>query len=215
MIRAVFLAGLPDIKRETFFYSRNFALTLALTLLIMALTREQKAVQLQDLKDKFGKASSVVFAQYIGLTVSEVSDLRKKLRAAGAEMKVAKKTLMRMAAADKGVAEIGDDMMKGPVACIFSFADPIVGPQIAFKYAKDHPQVSFLGGVFEGKIISQADAKSLAQIPGRHILLAIFAGMIQSPLRTFASMCIGPLSGFARATSELAKKKTTEGGTQS
>ncbi|OGJ55432.1 50S ribosomal protein L10 [Candidatus Peribacteria bacterium RIFCSPHIGHO2_01_FULL_51_35] len=173
----------------------------------MALTRAQKEVQLAELKDKFGTASSVLFANYIGLTVAQVSDLRKKLRKGGAEMKVAKKTLMCIAAKEKGLPEPEDSMMKNAVACIFSFEDPLAGAQIAFKFSKEFPQVAFLGGIFEGKLLSQTQAKELAKMPSRQVLLAIFAGMLQSPLRSFASICNSPLTGFARALSEVAKKK--------
>ena len=175
----------------------------------MAVTRDQKATQLTELKDKFGKASSVIFAHYIGLTVGQVSDLRKKLRDAGAEVKVAKKTLMRIASKDKGLPVMEDSALPGPVAAILSYKDPLTGPQIAFKFSKEHPQVSFLGGIFEGKILSKLDAIALAKMPSRQILLATFAGMLQSPLRSFASIINSSLTGFARAASELAKKKST------
>ena len=172
----------------------------------MAVSRQQKSVQLTELKEKFQKASSVIFTNYIGLTVAEASALRKKLRESGAEMKVAKKTLMRLAAKENGLPEMEDKAMTGPVACIFSFTDPLVGAQVAFTYGKDHPQVSFLGGLFEGKTISRIEAMDLAKIPSRQVLLAVFAGMIQSPLRSFMSICNNPLTSFARATSEVAKK---------
>jgi large subunit ribosomal protein L10 len=123
-------------------------------------------------------------------------------------MKVAKKTLMQLAAKEQGLPELEDKSLPGAIACIFSFEDPAIGAQVAFKYAKDHPQVSFVGGMFEGKILTQSDAKTFATIPSKQVLLATFAGMLQSPLRSFASMCNGPLTGFARAMSEVAKKKS-------
>lgn len=171
----------------------------------MAVTREQKAAQLKELKASFSAAQSIVFTNYIGLTVAQVSELRRKLRAGGAEMKVAKKTLMKIAAKEQGLPEPDDKDMTGPVACIFSNLDPIVGPQVAFAFSKDHAQVKFLGGFFEGKALSASDAKTLATIPPRPILLATFAGMIQSPLRSFASIINSPLTGFARILSERAK----------
>lgn len=173
----------------------------------MAVTREQKAEQLKELQDKLSKASSVIFTNYIGLTVGQVSALRRQLRAVGAEMKVAKKTLIQIAAKEKGLPELPEQTMTGPVACIFCYTDAVAGAQAAFKFGKDHPQVSFLGAIYEGKLLSQADAKTLAQIPSRQVLLAIFAGMLRSPLQSFAGMCVSPLSGFARALSEIAKKK--------
>lgn len=174
----------------------------------MALNRKQKEAQLSDLKDKFQKATSIVFTQYIGMTVADVSALRKDLKAAGAEMKVGKKSLMAMAAKELSMPELSDSMMQGAIACIFSYSDPVTGPKTALAFAKTHPQVSFMGGVFEGKALSAADAKALASIPSREVLLATFAGMLQSPLRSFGSMLNSPLSSFARATAELAKKKT-------
>lgn len=173
----------------------------------MALTKQQKSEQLLELKDKFSKASSVIFAHYIGMTVKDESALRHKLRAIGAEMKVAKKTLMRLATKETNVPMLDESELTGPVACIFNFTDPVVGVQIAYQFGKDHPQVEFIGGIFEGKLLSKRDAFSLATIPGKQVLLAMFAGMIRSPLVSFASMCNSPLTGFARALSEVAKKK--------
>ncbi|MBM3227953.1 50S ribosomal protein L10 [Candidatus Peribacteria bacterium] len=212
MNRAVCLAGLPDKRRETFLY-RTFALrptpySSSYPLPSMALTKEQKQAQLTELKDKMKRSQSVIFAHYIGLTVADVSDLRNKLRENKAEMKVAKKTLMRIAAKEIGLPEVGEDLMDGPVACIFSFEDPLTGAQVAFKFAKDHNQVALIGGIFDGKMLSKDEAVAMAKMPGRKELLGMFMGMVQSPLRSFASICNSPLTGFARALSEVAKKKS-------
>ncbi len=174
----------------------------------MALTKAEKTAQLTDLKEKMQKAQSVMFAHYIGLKVGEVSDLRGRLKTGKAEMKVAKKTLMQIAAKETGLPELPESAMDGAVACIFSFADPMTGAQVAFKYSKDHPQVELIGGVFDGKLLSQAEAVAFAKMPTRDQLLGMFVSMLQSPLRQFASICSSPLRQFALATSELAKKKT-------
>ncbi|MDB4979021.1 MAG: large subunit ribosomal protein [Candidatus Peribacteria bacterium] len=172
----------------------------------MALTKAQKTVQLEELKGSLQKAQSTVFVHYIGMTVTDASDFRRQLRQNGAEMKVAKKTLMRLAAKEMDLPELPEDQLNGPVACIFSYDDPLVGAQVALKFSKAHPQVGFLGGFFEGKLLSKDEAKGLATIPTRPILLATFAMMIRSPLVSFASMVNSPLTGFARALSELGKK---------
>ncbi len=173
----------------------------------MALTKDQKKAQVVELAEKIGKAQSVIFTHYIGLTVGDITKLRRELRAAGAEMKVAKKSLMRLAAEQKGLQMNDEKDLSGPVACIFSYNDPIAGAQAAFKFAKDHKQVSFVGGLFEGKVLSKGDAMTLATIPSRQVLLGTFAGMIRSPLVSFASICASPLTGFARGLAEIAKKK--------
>ena len=162
----------------------------------MAVTKQQKAEILTELKDKMSKAKSIMFAHYIGMTVSDVSELRSTLKKGNAEMKVAKKNLMRIAAKESNLPEPPDEQLDGPVACIFSFEDPLTGGQIAFKFAKTHKQVELIGGIWEGKLISKEEAVAIAQIPGREALLGMFM-----------AMCQGPLSSFARGLSELAKQK--------
>lgn len=175
----------------------------------MALTRTEKATQLKEFQEKMKKAESLMFAQYIGLKVNEIGELRQKLKDVNAEMKVGKKTLMRIAAKECGLPEIEEKKLEGPVACIFSFVDPLSGAQVAFKFGRDHAQVKLIGGIFEGKALTKEEAIEMAKMPGRMELLAIFASMIRSPLVSFASMCLSPLSGFARGLSELAKKNST------
>lgn len=162
----------------------------------MAVTKAQKTEILAELKEKLQKAKSVMFAHYIGMTVSDVSTLRSDLKKGQAEMKVAKKTLMQLATKELNMPEPSDELLDGPVACIFSFEDPLTGAQIAFKFAKTHKQVELIGGIFDGKLISKEEAMAIAQIPGREALLGMFMAMSN-----------GPLSSFARGLSELAKMK--------
>ncbi len=162
----------------------------------MAVTKAQKVEILKDLKEKMQKAKSIMFAHYIGMTVADVSELRGNLKKGNAEMKVAKKNLMRIAAKELNMPEPPEELLDGAVACIFSFEDPLTGGQIAFKFAKTHKQVELIGGIWEGKLISKEQAIQIAQIPGREALLGMFM-----------AMCQGPLSSFARGLSELAKMK--------
>lgn len=118
----------------------------------MALTKDQKTAQLSELVEKLKGSESVMFSHYIGLNVSDVSELRNKLRENGSEMKVAKKTLMKLAFKEAGYPDIEPDDYEGAIACIFSFEDPLSGAQTAFKFAKDHNQVQLVGGVFEGSL---------------------------------------------------------------
>jgi len=162
----------------------------------MALTKAQKTEQLNELKEKMKDSKSVMFAHYIGMKVADSSDFRNKLREKKSEMKVAKKTLMQIAAKDLNMPEVPDELLDGPVACIFSYDDALSGAQIAFKFSKDHPQVELIGGIFEGKVLSKEETIAIAKIPGKQQLLGMFAAMLNSPL-----------SSFARGLSELAKQK--------
>ena len=176
----------------------------------MALSRSQKAAQITELKDNMLNASSVIFTQYIGLTVADITKLRSALRKEGSAMQVAKKSLIQIAAKEAKAPEITDAMLPGAVACIFSMKEPTAGASVAFKFGKDHAQVKLIGGIFSGKVLSQTEANELAIIPSRQVLLGTFMSMCQSPLVSFASACSSPLTGFARLLSEIGKKKEGE-----
>lgn len=207
VIRVVYLVGLPGGNQRFLYVTARkdpaddenlvgFSNSSLYFLSPMALTKDQKTAQLNELKDKMQKSQSVMFAQYIGMNVADVSDFRAQLKKSDAEMKVAKKTLMQIAAKELKLPELEDKLLDGAVACIFSFADPLTGAQIAFKFGKTHPQVQLIGGIFEGKLMSKEEAVRLAKIPGKQQLLGMFAAMLNSPL-----------SSFARGLSELAKQK--------
>ncbi|MSR67392.1 50S ribosomal protein L10 [Candidatus Peribacteria bacterium] len=198
--RAVFLAGLPD-GDQLFFDPKPPT---------MALSRSQKALQITELKDKMSKASSVIFTQYLGLTVADITKLRSALRKEHAEMQVAKKSLIQLAAKEAKAPEITDEMLPGGIACIFSMKEPTAGANVAYIFGKTHPPIKLIGGIFSGKILSQTEANDLATIPSKQILLATFASMCMSPLVSFASACSSPLTGFARLLSEIAKNKAAE-----
>ena len=172
----------------------------------MALTKDQKTAQVTELTKKLKDAQSVMFGHYIGLNVSDVSDLRNQLRENGAEMKVMKKTLIQLAFKEAGLPDIAPKEIDGPVACILSYEDPLSGAQTAFKFSKENDKVKLVGGVFDGKLLSADESMELAKMPGREQLLGMFVGMLRSPLVSFASLCTSPLGGFARALDQMADK---------
>ena len=176
----------------------------------MAITRAQKEAQVLALSDKMKNASSVIFTQYIGLTVSDITTLRGNLKKENAELQVAKKSLIRLATKSANAPEIAEDALPGAVACIFSFKEATAGAGVTYAFGKDHPQIKLIGGFFDGKLLSANDAISLATIPSRNVLLATFMSMVNSPLTSFASAVSSPLTGFARALAEIAKKKESE-----
>lgn len=176
----------------------------------MALTRSQKEEQVAALTEKMKNASSVIFTQYIGLTVSNITKLRGDLRKEDAELQVAKKSLIQLAAKGANAPEVADEALPGPVACVFSYKEPTSGAGITFKFGKDHPQIKLVGGIFDGKVLSAAEAMAMATIPSKQVLLATFMSMVNSPLTSFASAVSSPLTGFARALAEISKKKASE-----
>ena len=173
----------------------------------MAVTRQQKDAQLAARETQMKKAVSVVFTNYIGLTVTDITKLRSNLKKEKAEMKVAKKSLIRLALKKTNNPEIDEKLLPGPVACIFSMGEPTSGANVTYKFGKDHAQVKLIGGIFSNKVMTASETISFATIPSKQELLGMFMSLCSAPLTQFVGCCAGPLTGFARALSELANKK--------
>ena len=174
----------------------------------MALTKQQKAGQLQELKDCLKRAKSVTFLHYIGTTVEAVTQLRTKIYERKAQMKVGKKTLFRIAAKEMGLPEPTDAEMPGAVAFVFSYEDEMSGPKAAFEFGRTNDKVKLVGGILNGKILSAAEALELGKMLSREELLAKFMAMLQAPLANFASIASSPLRSFAYGLTQVAEKKT-------
>ena len=164
----------------------------------MAITKEQKAQILQDLVDKFGRSKAVVFSDYRGLDVSSISNLRDRLREKGAETKVAKKTLIRLAAKESNIGELGDEVMEGPVSVTFSYEDEMAGLKALFKFSKENKNLKLLGGIINGKVASAEEIIQLAKLPSHEELIAKFIGSINAPVSGFVGILNNVLGGFVR-----------------
>ena len=166
----------------------------------MAITRQKKEDILTELIDKFGRSKSIVFADYRGLDVAGISDLRIKLRENDAEMKVAKKTLINLAAKENKI-EIDPSSMEGPVAATFSYEDPLSGIQALFKFSKENDKLKLLGGVIDGEPVGPEVIEKYAKLPSHEQLLASFVGSAKSPVSGFVGLLGNVLGGFVRALS--------------
>ena len=175
----------------------------------MTITRKKKEEVLVELVKKFKEAQSIVFAQNKGLTVSEVRELKSKLREKNAEMKVAKKTLMKIAAKEAGYeAEIPDEVMVGAVGAVFSNDDAIAGARIVYDYAKKHKALALLGGLLDGRVMTLDEAKTLATLPSKEELLTKLVYVLKSPISGFHGVLNNTIAGFVRALDAIAKKQT-------
>ncbi len=160
----------------------------------MAVTKAKKSEVLNELNDKFGQAKAIFFAQNKGLEVKKITDLRKKLHKEGVEMVVAKKTLMRLAAKNNNLPELSDAMMTGAVSASISKTDVVAPARLLYQFAKDNENLVLLGGIIDGKLVSAAEAKQLATLPSKEVLLAKLVGSMKAPISGFH----GTLSGIMR-----------------
>ena len=176
----------------------------------MAITRQKKEEILAELIKKFQDSKSVAFGQYAGMSVSDLAEMRGQMREVGVEFKVAKKTLMRLAAKEMGL-ELPDEIMEGTIGVAFSYDDVVSGPKALKTTSKTHEVVKLMGGIMDGKVLSFEEIQELASLASREELLAQFVGMISAPLQNFYGGLSSPMSSFARTLSEYGKQLPDEG----
>lgn len=168
--------------------------------------RSEKEATVSEVQQKFAKSRTVVFADYRGLNVQEVTELRKKLREAGVEYRVIKNTLTSRAAKEANVEGL-DPLLSGPTAIAFGYNDVVTPAKILYNFAKDHKQLTLKGGILEGQVIDFEAVKSLASLPSREALLTQLAGLMQAPMRGLVTVLSGPLRNVTYALEAVRKQK--------
>ena len=167
--------------------------------------RTDKATAVAELTEQFRSSSATVLTEYRGLTVRQITDLRRSL---GRETTyaVAKNTLAKRAAVDAGIAGL-DDLFTGPTALAFVSGDPVEAAKSLREFAKAHPLLVIKGGVFEGKAISAAEVSRLADLESREVLLAKLAGAMKANLSKAAALFQAPLAQAVRTVAALQDKR--------
>lgn len=146
----------------------------------------EKEKKIAELSEKIVAAKTVVFADFRGLTVSQDTKLRAKLRGAGVEYKVAKNTLIEKAAGAKGISGL-HEFLHGPTAVAFGGGDDITAPaRILAEAAKDTKILQIKGGLLDAKPINKESVMRLAELPSRQTLLAMLCGTLNAPIANLA-----------------------------
>ena len=145
----------------------------------------QKQARGDELKDKFESSVSTIIFDYRGLTVAEVTELRKQLRESGVDMQVVKNTLLRRSASDAGFEDL-EDIFKGPTAIAFSEEEVVAPAKIISEFADDHEAIELKGGVIEGKIATLETIGKIAKLPSREGILSMLLSVLQAPVRNTA-----------------------------
>ena len=144
-----------------------------------------KKQEVNEVTQRFQGSVSCVVVNYRGLTVKEVTELRSKLRAEGAELKVIKNNISRRAAADAGYDKLAD-VFTGPNAIVFSEDDAVAPARIIYNFAKEHAKLELKGGFVERKIVSVEQINEVAKLPNRDGMLSMLLSVLQAPVRNFA-----------------------------
>ncbi|MBI2444341.1 MAG: 50S ribosomal protein L10 [Candidatus Magasanikbacteria bacterium] len=173
----------------------------------MPKTKQQKQATVQALRTGLAAAPGVVFANFQGLSVAKLEELRRQARLSGIKVLVAKKTILRRALEESDIRGVAVDDWSGGVATFFGSADEVAPAQVVATFAKTHEVVRIFGGMREGKFIDEAAVKYLASIPGRAELLSRLVGSLQSPLAGLAAVLSGTLRNFVGVLGNIQKAK--------
>ena len=155
--------------------------------------KEQKAEQIELLTEKLKKAKVAVLTDYRGLKVSQIQDLRGKLRTGDVEYRVVKNTLARRAAEAAGYPALKDDL-KGPVAIALGYDDLSIASKLINEWVRTtRLKLDVVGGIVEGRAFSPDQIKQLADLPSRETLIAQLMGTLQSPVAQLVGIMQTPL----------------------
>lgn len=172
----------------------------------MAQTKVQKEVIVKDLVEKLKSSKAVVFSDYKGLNVKDMTTLRRDLRAEGVDLKVLKKTLMQIALKDAGI-EMDVKKLEGQIAIAVSSRDEVAAAKIIAKLAKVNENLKIAGGILGTKELSAEEVNALAKLPSKEELLAKLVGTLNAPVSGFVNVLAGNMRGLVTVLKAVADKK--------
>jgi large subunit ribosomal protein L10 len=167
---------------------------------------QSKIDAVAQLKEKFEGAKSLIIADYRGLNVPEISDLRAKARAASVDLLVAKNRLAKRALSDLELPTL-DDVLVGPSIFAMGLEDPVSPAKVLSDFAKRSDHLEIKGGLFEGKALTVDDVKQLASTPSREELFGRLAGSLAAPATNIARTIDAVISGLARVIKAAAETR--------
>jgi large subunit ribosomal protein L10 len=157
--------------------------------------RAEKVERVAEIKERIGASDAILLTEYRGLTVSDISELRRSLAEGGASFAVVKNTLMRRAAEDSAMAELGS-LLLGPTAVAFVEGDAVAAAKKVVEAIKRYPALVLKGGFMDGRMLSADDARALADLDSREVMLSKIAGLMKGEMSRAASMFQAAQSTF-------------------
>ena len=170
---------------------------------------QSKIALVDEIKEKIEKSQSIVLVNNHGLTVEEVTKLRKELREHGVDYKVYKNTMLKRAFDATG-NEAANDLLVGPTVVAFGIEDAVQPAKILNDFAEDNDRLEIKGGLLDGRVVSVDEVKALAKLPSREVLIAQLLGGLNAPIQGLATVLSGNIRGLAVALNQIREKKEEE-----
>lgn len=168
--------------------------------------RPEKQQAVEGIRESFSRAKSAVLADYRGLTVAEMNDVRRRLRDASVEFKVVKNTLTTIAV--KGTdAEALTEHLKGPTAVAFSYKDPVSGAKALSELVKEHEALELKGGMLGSKLLGVDDITALSMLPSREVLLAQLFSVMNGASTGLVNVLSGNIRNLMQVLAAIREKK--------
>ncbi len=170
------------------------------------LTKEQKRLQFEALRQDIEGIQTLFLLENVGLTVNAVTDLRRRVREIDATYKVVKNSVVRLAI--EGTDKEGlTPHLKGPKVLAFTAGDAAALGKVLKEFIKDHPELSFKEAFLEGEILDEKSAEAIAELPSREELISKLLYVLQSPMRRLAVALNSPVQNLTSALSQIAEKQ--------
>jgi large subunit ribosomal protein L10 len=169
------------------------------------MNKTQKSKIVERLTSNLGRAKLALVAEHRGMTAGQSDDMRRRLRAVGSELQVAKNTLVRRALGATQFASL-DANLGGPVGLLVSYADPVELAKAVASFKDLGEKFQVRGGVLDGKPLTPAEITALAELPPREVIFAQLLGLLQAPATRLARLLNEPGSSLARVLDAIGKK---------
>ena len=163
--------------------------------------------QVKELSDSFSRAKAVYFTEYHGLNVGDLTKLRSEFFKADVEYKVAKNTLIKLAAEENKISGL-EELLKGSTALAIAYDEPVSPAKVIKNFTKENELPSVKGILFEGQFLPGEEFKKLANLPSKEESLSILVTMLNSPMQKLASTLNAPLQSLAGVLNNLKEKKS-------
>ncbi len=173
------------------------------------MNKVEKGIEVADLHDKFSKAKVAIIAEYSGLPVADLSELRNKLRQVKGEFKVVKNTLARRAVDGTPLSTAGEQF-RGPVGIGLGYDDPIEPTRVLHRFAAQQEKLKIRWAMLDGKTLSREEVKRVADLPSKDVLLAQLVNRLKSPINGLVWDLKGILNKLVYALSAVKDQKSAQ-----
>ena len=170
------------------------------------MNRDNKAQAISEFADGIGQATNAFLISFKGITVPQVTELRKQVRESGSEYVVVKNTLALIAVKDSPLVALSDQFT-GETAVAYNKTDAVALAKALTKFAKDVPAVQFKGAMLGGQIVPAAQIQAIASLPSREELISKLLYLMQHPIRGLAVVLNGTIRNIAVVLDQIAKQK--------